>query len=116
MPAAASTNAGGNALADNLAVWDGASWQPFCDGDPAVPAFNGNVTSLQIIGPTLYVGGEFQNGAGIASADYLLACDLATGASSSTVTDRAPSRSPARCTRWRPTATARSTRAEGSPT
>ena len=48
-------------------------------------AFNGNVTSLQIIGQTLYVGGSFQNGAGIASADYLLACDLASGAASSTV-------------------------------
>ena len=49
------------------------------------PAFGGNVTSLQIIGQTLYVGGEFQNGAGIPSADYLLACDLATGASSTAV-------------------------------
>ena len=29
------------------------------------PAFVGNVTSLQILGDTLYVGGEFQNGAGI---------------------------------------------------
>ena len=38
------------------------------------------MTSLQIIGQTLYVGGEFQNGAGIASADYLLACDLPSGA------------------------------------
>ena len=83
-------NAGGNALADNLAVWDGVSWQPFCDAvNPALPAFSGNVTSLQIIGPTLYVGGEFQNGAGIPSADYLLACDLATGASSSVVVDPA---------------------------
>ena len=52
-------------------------------------AFNGNVTSLQIIGQTLYVGGSFQNGAGIASADYLLACDLATGAPSTTVVDPA---------------------------
>ena len=56
---------------------------------PAGPAFDGNVTSLQIIGQTLYVGGEFQNGAGIASADYLLACDLAGGASSTTVVDPA---------------------------
>ena len=61
--------------------------QPFCTA--AGPAFTGNVTSLQIVGQTLYVGGEFQNGAGIASADYLLACDLATGASSSTVVDPA---------------------------
>ena len=80
-------NAGGDADADFLAVWDGTSWEPFCDA--AGPAFTGNVTSLQIVGQTLYVGGAFQNGAGIASADYLLACDLATGASSSTVVDPA---------------------------
>ena len=80
-------NAGGEANADFLAVWDGTSWKPFCNA--AGPAFAGNVTSLQIIGQTLYVGGEFQNGAGIASADYLLACALATGASSSTVSDPA---------------------------
>jgi hypothetical protein len=80
-------NAGGDANADFLAVWDGTSWQPFCDATG--PAFNGNVTSLQIIDRTLYVGGEFQDGAGIASADYLLACDLATGASSSVVSDPA---------------------------
>ena len=82
-------NAGGDANADNLAVWDGTSWEPFCDATGPGPAFGGNVTSLQIIEQTLYVGGEFQNGAGIASADYLLACDLATGNSSSTVIDPA---------------------------
>jgi hypothetical protein len=78
-------NAGGDANADFLAVWNGATWQPFCTA--AGPAFNGNVTSLQIIGQTLYVGGEFQNGAGIASADYLLACSLVSGAPSTTVVD-----------------------------
>ncbi len=45
------------------------------------------MTSLQIIGQTLYIGGEFQNGAGIPSADYLLACSLATGAPTSPVSD-----------------------------
>jgi hypothetical protein len=80
-------NAGGNANADNLAVWDGTSWEPFCDATG--PAFNGTVHTLQIVGGTLYVGGAFQNGAGIASADYLLACELASGASSSTVVDPA---------------------------
>jgi hypothetical protein len=80
-------NAGGDANADFLAVWDGASWEPFCDATG--PAFGANVTSLQIVGQTLYVGGTFQDGAGIASADYLLACGLATGASSTTVGDPA---------------------------
>jgi hypothetical protein len=80
-------NAGGDANADFLAVWDGTSWKPFCNA--AGPAFDGSVTSLQIIGPTLYVAGEFHNGAGRASADYLLACDLADGATSSTIADPA---------------------------
>jgi hypothetical protein len=80
-------NAGGEANADNLAVWDGTSWKPFCNA--AGPAITGNVTSLQIIGQTLYVGGSFQDGAGIGSADGLLACELGSGAASSTVIDPA---------------------------
>lgn len=78
-------NAGGEANADFLAVWDGVSWEPFCNSSG--PAFGGNVVALQVIGSTLYAGGTFQDGANIPSADYLLACDLATGASSSTVVD-----------------------------
>jgi hypothetical protein len=78
-------NAGGNANADFLAVWDGASWAPFCTSSG--PAFNGTVNSLLIVGQTLYVGGAFQDGANIASADYLLACDLAGGAPHTTVVD-----------------------------
>jgi hypothetical protein len=81
-------DAGGNNAADHLAVWDGTSWKPFCDNQGPGPAsFDGNVTSLQIIDGTLYVGGEFHDGAGIASADSLVACDLATGASRTTVAD-----------------------------
>lgn len=78
-------NAGGNPDADFLAVWDGFSWAPFCTPTVPGPAFGGSVAALQVIGNTLYVGGAFQNGAGIDAADYLLACDLTTGASSSTV-------------------------------
>jgi hypothetical protein len=76
------TDAGNNTNADFLAVWDGVSWAPFCNGGPG-PSFGASVNALQIIGSTLYVGGAFQNGADIASADGLLACDLTTGASSS---------------------------------
>jgi hypothetical protein len=86
------TNAGGNASADFLAVWNGRFWEPFCEktGPTPGPSFDGNVTSLQIVDDTLYVGGEFQNGAGIEDADYLLACALADGASSPTVTPGHP--------------------------
>src|SRR3954470_3617936 len=77
------TNAGGNPNADFLAVWDGTRWGTVCNASGS--AITGTVLALQIIGSTLYVGGAFANGAGIASADYLLACDLDTGAARSTV-------------------------------
>jgi trimeric autotransporter adhesin len=77
------TNAGASG-ADNLAVWDGTSWKPFC----TVPGETiGNVRALQVVGPTLYVGGDFQDGAGIDTADYLLACDLASGMPDDTTVD-----------------------------
>ncbi|MDT4958059.1 MAG: hypothetical protein QOG07_3390 [Pseudonocardiales bacterium] len=78
-------NAGANANADFLAVWDGSAWAPFCNSTVPGPAFTGNVNALQIIGNTLYVGGSFQNGAGLVTADYLVGCDLTSGAASSTV-------------------------------
>jgi hypothetical protein len=78
------TNAGGNSNADFLAVWDGVSWKPFCNGSAA--AFNGSVAALQVIGSTLYVGGSFSNAASIPSADFLVACNLNTGTASSLVT------------------------------
>ena len=68
------TDAGGNASADFLAVWNGSNWAPFCG------PLGGSVAALQIIGSTLYVGGAFQNGGGIHNANYLIACDLNTGA------------------------------------
>ena len=76
------TNAGGQRRRRFLAVWDGTRWGPACNASGA--AINGNVLALQIVGSTLYVGGTFQNGAGIASA-ILFACDLGTGAARSTV-------------------------------
>ena len=44
------TDAGDNDNADFLAVWDGVSWEPFCNPTVPGPAFSGNVTSLQVIG------------------------------------------------------------------
>jgi hypothetical protein len=76
-------NAGGNSTADFLAVWDGSGWGPVCNATGA--AFGGSVKALQVIGNTLWIGGSFANAAGIASADFLVGCDLTTGAPMSTV-------------------------------
>ena len=76
------TNASGDPNADFLAQWDTPN-QRFVSFCSPAPAFGGSVSSLQIIGSTLYVGGAFQNGAGIKTANYLLACDLNTGAARS---------------------------------
>jgi hypothetical protein len=75
------TNAGGNPNADFLAVWDGVSWKSFC------APITANVKALQIIGRTLYIGGDFADGAGLLSADKLVRCDMDTDTPSSTVAD-----------------------------
>jgi hypothetical protein len=80
-------NAGGNADADFLAVSDGTSWAPVCDG--SVPLVTATVSALQIIGRTLYVGGSFTGGGGIATADRLVACNLDTGVPSTTIINAA---------------------------
>jgi PKD domain len=72
-------NAGGNPNADFIAVWDGVAWSSFC------APITANVEALQIIGRTLYIGGDFADGAGLASADKLVRCNLDTGAPSSTI-------------------------------
>ena len=79
------TNAGGNPDLDFVAVWNGHKWGRVCNSTVPGPLVSGNVNALQIIGSTLYIGGSFANGAGIASADYLLACNLTTGVASSTM-------------------------------
>lgn len=79
-------NAGGHPNADFLAVWNGSSWAPFCNRVSGTgPPITATVSALQIVGNTLYVGGSFANGAGLASADFLVGCDLTTGDASSTV-------------------------------
>ena len=82
------TNAGGNANADFLAVWDTSaptpSWQPICSSAPN----GGTVNALKIVGNTMYVGGAFADwgAAGPGNPrDYLIACDLTTGVSTSMV-------------------------------
>src|SRR5262249_56972964 len=56
-------------------------WGGACSGPPLTDP----VYALAIVGSTLYVGGTFQNAAGIDSADFLVACDLATGTPRSAV-------------------------------
>jgi hypothetical protein len=71
------TNAGGNTDLDFLAAWNGVAWQGVCNSFG--PALGGSVFALHVVGNTLYIGGTFQDGAGIALADYLLTCDRNTG-------------------------------------
>lgn len=78
-------NAGGNANADFLAVWDGSAWGPACINQGGGPAITATVSALQIVGNTLYVGGSFQNGGGLPTADFLVGCDLTSGTPHSTV-------------------------------
>ena len=68
------TNAGGDQNLDFVAQWNGVKWGPVCNSQG--PLITANVNALQIIGSTLYIGGSFANGAGIASADFILACNL----------------------------------------
>jgi hypothetical protein len=79
------TNAGGQADVDFLAVWNGSNWSSPCVSTKPGAAITATVNALQIIGNTLYVAGAFADGAGILSADRLVACDLTTGVASSTV-------------------------------
>lgn len=86
-------NAGGSAVADYLAEFDGTSWKPFCNASSTVPAFNGTsfqVFALQVIGSILWVGGTFNDANGNTAADYLVGCNLNTGAMILTVDDAIP--------------------------
>ncbi|MEO8688010.1 MAG: Ig-like domain-containing protein [Solirubrobacteraceae bacterium] len=84
------TNAGGNPNADFLAEWTGSAWTQVCNRVSGTGApVTATVYALKIIGRTLYVGGAFADGAGLTSADRLMACNLDTGAAGATIVDPA---------------------------
>jgi hypothetical protein len=77
------TDAGGDGALDYLARLGSNGWEPVCNA--AGSAFSGSVSALRVVGSTLYVGGAFQDGAKLAAADNLVACNLVTGTPTSTV-------------------------------
>jgi len=66
-------DAAGIATADRIARWDGATWNAMGSGGPDGGALNSEVDALTVSasGTDLYVGGMFDNAAGIATADYI---------------------------------------------
>lgn len=64
-------NAGGRPKADGIARWDGLRWSNVGSDGHGHGALDGSVNALARSGAKLYVGGEFQNAAGIAKADMV---------------------------------------------
>lgn len=61
-------------LADGLAVCRDGAWHSV-----GGVSFTSNITALEIVGRTMYIGGGFQNAAAIAEADYVVAYNLDGG-------------------------------------
>ena len=71
-------NAAGIATADKVARWTGGAWQALGSngaGDGAFAEPASLVASFTFNGTDVYVGGSFENAAGIAQADYLARFD-----------------------------------------
>ena len=65
-------DAGGNQWADFIARWDGTTWHNLGKDSSGVDgALTGYVRDIEISGSSVYVGGGFQNAAGIARADAI---------------------------------------------
>jgi hypothetical protein len=69
-------NAAGIAEADAVAKWNGSAWSALGSDGAGEGALNDWVLALAISGNDLFVGGFFQNAAGIATADYVAKWEL----------------------------------------
>ena len=65
------SNAAGIATADYLAKWNGTTWSGLGSFKGTDGALNGEVYAMTVMGADLYVGGNFTNTAGIATADWV---------------------------------------------
>ncbi|MEO7118423.1 MAG: hypothetical protein ABIZ34_05560, partial [Candidatus Limnocylindrales bacterium] len=65
------TNVAGVSQADRIARWDGSAWSAVGSNPSGNGTFSGYVHDIAISATDLYAGGGFQNGAGIAEADYV---------------------------------------------
>jgi hypothetical protein len=59
------TNAGGQPLADHVAVWNGSAWLAL------PPGLDHWVRTLESVGPDLYAGGDFEEAGGADGADLI---------------------------------------------
>jgi hypothetical protein len=69
------TNAGGVATADFVARWNGSTWSGLGSNGAGNGALTGIVYTVIRVGTDVYVGGNFQNTAGIQQADYVARFD-----------------------------------------
>lgn len=66
-------NAFGIPEADRIARWNGSAWSALGSNGAGNGALNSTAWALALLGGQLYVGGEFNNAAGIPTADYIAA-------------------------------------------
>jgi len=65
-------NAGGDALADYLAMWDGNTWKAVGDDGAGGPAINAVVYTMAFdANGDLYIGGSFINAGGVTNASFI---------------------------------------------
>ena len=76
------TDAAGILAADNIARWDGSAWSALGSDASGDGALDRRVEALAVTGGGLYVGGEFTDAAGIATADFIARWDGSAAAAS----------------------------------